>query len=42
MEDLRVALHERSYTELDDVKVLQLWLAALFEIDYVFPSLLLG
>jgi hypothetical protein len=42
MEDLWIALHERSYIELDDVNVLQLWLAALVEIEYVFPSLLLG
>jgi hypothetical protein len=27
---------------LDDVNVLQFWLAALVEIEYVFPSLLLG
>jgi hypothetical protein len=42
MEDLWIALHERSYIELDDVNVLQFWLAALVEIEYVFPSLLLG
>ena len=38
MEQLWIDLYERSYIEINDVKVLQLWLAALIEVGYEFPS----
>mmetsp|Transcript_9027 Transcript_9027/g.14490 ORF Transcript_9027/g.14490 Transcript_9027/m.14490 type:complete len:206 (-) Transcript_9027:109-726(-) len=39
MEMLWIELYERGYIELNDVKVVQLWLAALLEIGYEFPVL---
>jgi STELLO glycosyltransferases len=38
MEELWVDLYERNYIEINDVKVIQLWLAALVEVGYNFPS----
>lgn len=39
MEELWIDLYERGYIDLNDVKVVQLWLAALVEIGYEFPSM---
>ena len=38
MEELWIDLYERGYIEINDVKVVQLWLSALLEINYEFPS----
>jgi hypothetical protein len=38
MEELWIDLYERGYIELNDVKVAQLWLAALIDIGYKFPT----
>lgn len=40
MEALWIDLYERGYIELNDVRVVQLWLAALVEIGYEFPPML--
>ena len=39
MEQLWIALYERGYIEINDVRLVQLWLAALEESGYRFPSL---
>lgn len=39
MEELWISLYERGYIELDDVKVVQLWLKAMVEVGYKFPTL---
>jgi hypothetical protein len=39
MEELWMDLYGRGYIEVDDVHLLQLWLAALAEIGYIFPSI---
>ena len=39
MEELWMDLYGRGYIEVDDVHLLQLWLAALVEIGYIFPSI---
>jgi len=39
MEALWIELYERGYIEVEDVKVMQLWLASLGEIGYVFPPI---
>lgn len=39
MEELWINLYERGYIEIDDVHLLQLWLAALVEIGYSFPEI---
>lgn len=38
MEELWIDLYERSYIDINDVKVIQLWLAALMEVGYDFPK----
>jgi hypothetical protein len=40
MEGLWIELYERGYIELEDVVMMQRWLSALVEIDYVFPPTL--
>ena len=39
MEELWIDLYERDYIQLEDVRVLQLWLSALVEVGYEFPQL---
>lgn len=39
MENLWIQLYERGYIESDDVKLVQLWLKALVDVDYEFPPL---
>eukprot|EP00656_Telonema_subtile_P017706 TRINITY_DN19541_c0_g1_i2.p1 TRINITY_DN19541_c0_g1~~TRINITY_DN19541_c0_g1_i2.p1 ORF type:complete len:523 (-),score=44.29 TRINITY_DN19541_c0_g1_i2:48-1616(-) len=38
MENLWIALYERTYIEEGDVHLLQLWLQALIDCDYIFPA----
>ncbi len=38
-EELWIALYEREYFELEDVKLVQLWLQTLIDIGYDFPEL---
>jgi len=42
MEQLYVDLYERSYVELEDVKAVQLWLQALADVGYEFPTVVVG
>ena len=37
MEELWIDLYERDFIGINDVKGLQLWLAALIDIGYEFP-----
>lgn len=39
MEQLWIDLYERDYIQLEDVKIVQLWLSTLAEIGYTFPKL---
>lgn len=39
MEDLWIALYERTYIEIRDVELMQLWLQSLLDIGYPFPTL---
>ena len=39
-EELWIALYERHYVELEDVKLIQLWLQSLINIGYSFPELI--
>jgi hypothetical protein len=39
MEGLWIDLYERGYIDINDVRVAQLWLAALVEIGYQFPTM---
>jgi len=39
MEELWILLYERGYIEIEDVKVVQLWLDALVETGYEFPQI---
>ena len=39
MEELYIALYEREYIELDDVRLAQNWLDALETAGYTFPPL---
>ena len=41
-EELWIALYEREYVELEDVKLIQLWLQSLIDIGYSFPELVDG
>ena len=39
VEELWIALYEREYIELEDVKFVQLWLQSLIDAGYEFPKL---
>ena len=40
IEELWIALYEREYIELEDVKLVQLWLQCLIDFGYKFPKLI--